>query len=167
MKYPDNFLRHSNSCKHHKPPGRQVYHSRSYKIYEVDGKVDKLYCQNLCLLGKLFLDHKTVNYDIDSFYFYVLVEVEERTKRSSVERVVSSIGTGRPDQPLTSSLPSSWVITPRKSTRWRDTTLPASSCFRNISAGVWGGCSSSLVGVNVSAAAMSEINGASILQVTK
>lgn len=36
----------------------------------------QLYCQNLCLLGKLFLDHKTLYYDVDSFLFYVLVEVD-------------------------------------------------------------------------------------------
>jgi hypothetical protein len=26
----------------------------------VDGDVDKAYCQNLCLIAKLFLDHKTL-----------------------------------------------------------------------------------------------------------
>jgi hypothetical protein len=33
---------------------------------------NKLFCQNLSLLSKLFLDHKTVFYDIDRFLFYVL-----------------------------------------------------------------------------------------------
>lgn len=27
-------------------------------MFEVDGKANKVYCQNLCLLSKLFLDHK-------------------------------------------------------------------------------------------------------------
>jgi histone acetyltransferase MYST1 len=35
-----------------------------------------LYCQLLCLLSKLFIDHKTVYYDIEPFLFYVLTEVE-------------------------------------------------------------------------------------------
>ena len=30
--------------------------------------------QNLCLLSKLFLDHKTLYYDVDPFLFYVLCE---------------------------------------------------------------------------------------------
>eukprot|EP00249_Psilotum_nudum_P004866 c18351_g1_i1 orf=345-1550(+) len=44
-------------------------------VFEVDGKSNKLYCQNLCLLAKLFLDHKTLYYDVDSFLFYILTEV--------------------------------------------------------------------------------------------
>ncbi|CAB3984424.1 histone acetyltransferase KAT6B-like, partial [Paramuricea clavata] len=32
----------------------------------------KIYCQNLCLLAKLFLDHKTLYYDVEPFLFYVL-----------------------------------------------------------------------------------------------
>lgn len=37
-----------------------------------------MYCQNLCLLAKLFLDHKTLYYDVDPFLFYVLCEMDER-----------------------------------------------------------------------------------------
>jgi len=41
-------------------------------VFEVDGAVSKIYCQNLCLLAKLFLDHKTLYYDVEPFLFYVL-----------------------------------------------------------------------------------------------
>ena len=41
-------------------------------MFEVDGNVSKIYCQNLCLLAKLFLDHKTLYYDVEPFLFYVL-----------------------------------------------------------------------------------------------
>lgn len=34
----------------------------------------QVYCQNLCLLSKLFLDHKTLYYDVDPFLFYVMCE---------------------------------------------------------------------------------------------
>ena len=44
----------------------------------MDGKKEKLYCQNLCYLAKLFLDHKTLYYDVDLFLFYVLCENDER-----------------------------------------------------------------------------------------
>ncbi len=32
----------------------------------------QVYGQNLCLLAKLFLDHKTLHYDVEPFLFYVL-----------------------------------------------------------------------------------------------
>lgn len=43
-------------------------------MFEVDGKKGKVYCQNLCLLSKLFLDHKTLYYDVDPFLFYIMCE---------------------------------------------------------------------------------------------
>ncbi len=36
----------------------------------------QVYCQCLCLLAKLFLDHKTLYYDVDPFLFYVLCEAD-------------------------------------------------------------------------------------------
>jgi hypothetical protein len=36
---------------------------------------DQLAPQSLCLLSKLFLDHKTLYYDVDPFLFYVMTEV--------------------------------------------------------------------------------------------
>ena len=36
-----------------------------------------IYCQNLCLLVKLFLDHKTLYYDVEPFLFYVLTINDE------------------------------------------------------------------------------------------
>jgi histone acetyltransferase MYST1 len=47
-------------------------------MFEVDGKNERLYCQNLCYIAKLFLDHKTLYFDVDPFLFYVLCEVDER-----------------------------------------------------------------------------------------
>ena len=37
----------------------------------------QVYCQSLCLLSKLFLDHKTLYYDVDPFLFYVMCEVDD------------------------------------------------------------------------------------------
>jgi GNAT superfamily N-acetyltransferase len=42
----------------------------------VDGKSNKLFAQNLCLLGKLFIDHKTIMYDLEPFLLYVLVRFD-------------------------------------------------------------------------------------------
>lgn len=35
------------------------------------------YAKHLCLLAKLFLDHKTLYYDTDPFLFYVMTESKE------------------------------------------------------------------------------------------
>ena len=43
-------------------------------IYEIDGTRNKIYCQCLCLLAKLFLDHKTLYFDVEPFLFYVLTQ---------------------------------------------------------------------------------------------
>lgn len=47
-------------------------------MFEVDGKKQKIYCQNLCLLSKLFLDHKTLYYDVEPFLFYIMTECDSR-----------------------------------------------------------------------------------------
>ena len=38
--------------------------------------VFQAYAQNLCLLAKMFLDHKTLYYDTDPFLFYVMTEYD-------------------------------------------------------------------------------------------
>mmetsp|Transcript_800 Transcript_800/g.1298 ORF Transcript_800/g.1298 Transcript_800/m.1298 type:complete len:210 (+) Transcript_800:48-677(+) len=47
-------------------------------MFEVDGQKEKIYCQNLCFIAKLFLDHKTLYYDVDPFIFYILCECDIR-----------------------------------------------------------------------------------------
>lgn len=58
------------------PPGKEIYRKGTVSVYEVDGKEHKLYCQNICLLAKLFLDHKTLYFDVEPFLFYLLTEVD-------------------------------------------------------------------------------------------
>lgn len=58
------------------PPGREIYRDGNLSIYELKGKNQKIPCQNLCLLSKLFLDHKTLFYDVEGFEFYVLCECD-------------------------------------------------------------------------------------------
>ena len=55
-------------------PGRTAVAEPPLSVYEVDGCTDKIYCQNLCLLSKLFLDHKTLYFDVEPFLFYVFCE---------------------------------------------------------------------------------------------
>jgi histone acetyltransferase MYST1 len=60
------------------PPGNEIYRKGNLSMFEVDGFEEKIYCQNLCYIAKLFLDHKTLYFDVDPFLFYVLCEVDER-----------------------------------------------------------------------------------------
>ncbi len=60
------------------PPGNEIYRCGNLSMFEVDGFEERIYCQNLCYIAKLFLDHKTLYFDVDPFLFYVLCEVDER-----------------------------------------------------------------------------------------
>ena len=60
------------------PPGNEIYRCGNLSMFEVDGFEERIYCQNLCYIAKLFLDHKTLYFDVDPFFFYVLCEVDER-----------------------------------------------------------------------------------------
>jgi len=59
------------------PPGNEIYRKNNISVFEIDGAVQKFYCQNLSYLAKFFLDHKTLYYDVDPFWFYVMCEVDE------------------------------------------------------------------------------------------
>ncbi|XP_058790061.1 histone acetyltransferase KAT7 [Phymastichus coffea] len=64
--------RHKDKCVWRHPPGHEVYRKEKIGVWEVDGRRYKQYCQNLCLLAKFFLDHKTLYYDVEPFLFYVM-----------------------------------------------------------------------------------------------
>ncbi|WVQ84256.1 hypothetical protein IAT38_006408 [Cryptococcus sp. DSM 104549] len=66
--------RHTSSCSMLQPPGRRVYQRGSYTIWEVDGANATLYCQNLSLFGKLFIDHKSIFFHVENFLFYVICD---------------------------------------------------------------------------------------------
>jgi len=76
MKFEATYRKHVLKCKYRQPPGREIYRKGSLSVYEVDGKDLKIYCQNVCLLAKLFLDHKTLYFDVEPFLFYILTEVD-------------------------------------------------------------------------------------------
>lgn len=70
--------RHLAKCTLKHPPGNEIYRKGNYSFFEIDGRKNKMYAQNLCLLAKCFLDHKTLYYDTDPFLFYVMTEVDSR-----------------------------------------------------------------------------------------
>lgn len=82
MSSPTSYERHQlkncNLSNGH-PPGLEIYRDPESKIavWEVDGRKNINYCQNLCLLAKLFLNSKTLYYDVEPFIFYILTEIDD------------------------------------------------------------------------------------------
>ncbi|GAA5911755.1 hypothetical protein JCM5296_001313 [Sporobolomyces johnsonii] len=74
MMLPAAYKAHQKECNVSQPPGRRVYQRGATSIWEVDGATAKLYCQNLCLFAKLFIEHKYMFFDVEGFTFYLLTE---------------------------------------------------------------------------------------------
>ncbi|CAG2103728.1 unnamed protein product [Medioppia subpectinata] len=77
MRLEKTYRYHQSDCCWRQPQGREIYRKSTISVYEVDGRDHKIYCQNLCLLAKLFLDHKTLFFDVEPFIFYILCEVDK------------------------------------------------------------------------------------------
>ncbi|KAI4257620.1 MAG: hypothetical protein LQ352_001606 [Teloschistes flavicans] len=67
-----SFERHRAKCMLLHPPGNEIYRDDYVSVFEIDGRRQRRWCRNLCLLSKLFLDHKTLYYDVDPFLFYCM-----------------------------------------------------------------------------------------------
>ena len=74
----EQMLRHLKKTRVQHPPGTEIYRHAGISMFEVDGKKAKEYCENLCYLAKMFLDHKALFYDAEAFLFYVMCEHDER-----------------------------------------------------------------------------------------
>jgi histone acetyltransferase HTATIP len=75
LSYSENvtsFERHRAKCTLLHPPGNEIYRDDNVSFFEIDGRRQRRWCRNLCLLSKLFLDHKTLYYDVDPFLFYCM-----------------------------------------------------------------------------------------------
>ena len=71
------FQRHRSKCALLHPPGNEIYRDDHVSFFEIDGRRQRTWCRNLCLLSKLFLDHKTLYYDVDPFLFYCMTTRDE------------------------------------------------------------------------------------------
>lgn len=72
------FCRHRRKCTLMHPPGNQIYRDDYVSFFEIDGRRQRTWCRNLCLLSKMFLDHKTLYYDVDPFLFYVMTTQDDK-----------------------------------------------------------------------------------------
>lgn len=71
------FERHRGKCTLFHPPGNEIYRDATVSFFEIDGRRQRTWCRNLCLLSKCFLDHKTLYYDVDPFLFYCMTTRDE------------------------------------------------------------------------------------------
>lgn len=72
------FTRHRHKCTMQQPPGNEIYRDNYVSFFEIDGRRQRTWCRNLCLLSKMFLDHKTLYYDVDPFLFYVMTTRDDK-----------------------------------------------------------------------------------------
>eukprot|EP00920_Eleutheroschizon_duboscqi_P042683 GHVT01101753.1.p1 GENE.GHVT01101753.1~~GHVT01101753.1.p1 ORF type:complete len:533 (+),score=94.19 GHVT01101753.1:559-2157(+) len=77
FKAESELQRHVPRCSPRYPPGDEIYRDRDIAMFEVDGNYSRQYCENLCYLSKLFLDHKTLRHPVNLFLFYVLTEIDD------------------------------------------------------------------------------------------
>ncbi|PWN54184.1 putative ESA1-histone acetyltransferase [Violaceomyces palustris] len=77
--FPSAFVlkRHRSKCTLVHPPGNEIYRHEDISFFEIDGRRQKTWCRNLCLLSKCFLDHKTLYYDVDPFLYYVMAQRDD------------------------------------------------------------------------------------------
>lgn len=89
-----------------KPPGKEIYKDGRLSFFEIDGSKKRVwrvivrerhrrtnanlqsYCQNLCLLGKMYIESKTAYLNVDEFTFYVLCEAQTTTRRRQGAHVI-------------------------------------------------------------------------------
>jgi histone acetyltransferase HTATIP len=69
--------RHRTKCTLLHPPGNEIYRHDNISFFEIDGRRQRTWCRNLCLLSKCFLDHKTLYYDVDPFLYYCMTIKDE------------------------------------------------------------------------------------------
>lgn len=84
LKSLKQLLSHTEKCTYSGPPGVQIYRKQNVRIWHVDGSKNKIYCQNLCLLAKLFLDHKTLYYDVEPFKFYIVTVDDDNDSKHHI-----------------------------------------------------------------------------------
>ncbi|ORY33809.1 acyl-CoA N-acyltransferase [Naematelia encephala] len=69
--------RHRTKCDLFHPPGNEIYRHDGISFFEIDGRRQRTWCRNLCLISKCFLDHKTLYYDVDPFMYYCMTVKDE------------------------------------------------------------------------------------------
>lgn len=83
------------------PAEDSVEDQGEWSIWEVDGEEEGLFCQNLSLFAKLFLDNKSVFFDVIGFKYYLLVHTAPRPPHPPASEGATDEGeAGEEAQPL-------------------------------------------------------------------
>uniref|UniRef100_A0A8C1D3Y9 Histone acetyltransferase KAT5 n=1 Tax=Cyprinus carpio carpio TaxID=630221 RepID=A0A8C1D3Y9_CYPCA len=88
--------RHLTKCNLRHPPGNEIYRKGTISFFEIDGRKNKAYSQNLCLLAKYpFLFYVMTEYDSKGFH---IVGYFSKEKESTEDYNVACILTLPPYQ---------------------------------------------------------------------
>jgi len=69
---------HIKTCSLIYPPGLEIYrHEGNLSFFAIDGARQSMYCRNICLFAKIFLNTKVQYVNVDYFYFYVLMKITD------------------------------------------------------------------------------------------
>ena len=69
---PDLYRKHCHTLRDSRPSGYEIYRKDNISIFEIESQNDRLYCQSLYLLSKLFIEKSSLNYNVDNTTFYTL-----------------------------------------------------------------------------------------------
>lgn len=69
-----SYKRHIKKCKKFILGSHIVYKENNLVVYKLFGSNNIPVSQNLCILGKCFIKHKTLYWDIDNYNFYIMYD---------------------------------------------------------------------------------------------
>ena len=68
---------HDEQCLYLHPLGNEIYRDQNLSVFEVDGSINSIYCENLSFIAKLFIDHKSLEHSVECFVYYIITEVDQ------------------------------------------------------------------------------------------
>lgn len=75
---PELYQIHRQFLPESKPKGLEIYRKDDLSIFEINSTVDRLSCQLIYLLSKLFLENSVLTYNVDNVTFYILCKCDDK-----------------------------------------------------------------------------------------
>ncbi|GAW13336.1 hypothetical protein ANO14919_027180 [Xylariales sp. No.14919] len=79
----------SKSGENAQSTGDSIFSEGEWSVWEVDGEKNGLFCQNLSLFAKLFLDNKSVFFDVTGFNYFLLVYTPPVTETNPASPILN------------------------------------------------------------------------------
>lgn len=83
-------VKHREHCVYERPPGRRIWQHGKLSLYEVGGKSERAWCQNLALYMKTFIESKCEVTRTTSMLFYVLTATTMSDEEGVSENIVGA-----------------------------------------------------------------------------